>query len=66
LSDHFSPPKLFSFRAPPTDESDLDGLAARLNALGITDDSPQDATSLRILPLVDPDGNRVVFTGAFT
>jgi hypothetical protein len=48
------------------DESDLDGLAARLNALGIIDDSPQDATSLRILPLVDPDGNRVVFTGAFT
>jgi hypothetical protein len=48
------------------DEADLDGLAARLNALGITDDSPHDATSLRILRLVDPDGNRVVFTGAFT
>jgi hypothetical protein len=25
----------------------------------------QEATSQRVLPLADPDGNRIVFTGAF-
>ena len=47
------------------DDSDLDALVARLEEAGITHDGPQDATSSRILPLVDPDGNRIVFTGAF-
>lgn len=47
------------------DESDLDALAARLDAAGISHDGPQDVTSSRILSLVDPDGNRIVFTGAF-
>jgi len=47
------------------DETDLDALIARLNDAGIAHDGPQDVTSSRILPLVDPDGNRLVFTGAF-
>lgn len=46
------------------DESDLDALAERLDAAGISHDGPQDVTSSRILSLVDPDGNRIVFTGA--
>ncbi len=44
-------------------ESDLDGLAARLTEAGIEHPGPRQATSSRILPLEDPDGNRVVFTG---
>jgi catechol 2,3-dioxygenase-like lactoylglutathione lyase family enzyme len=48
------------------DESDLDSLAAHLNEAGIAHDGPQDATSSRVLSLVDPDGNRIVFTGTFT
>lgn len=44
------------------DESDLDALATRLRDAGMAEDGPQQATSSRILPLVDPDGNRVVFT----
>jgi catechol 2,3-dioxygenase-like lactoylglutathione lyase family enzyme len=48
------------------DESDLDSLAAHLNKAGIAHDGPQDATSSRVLSLVDPDGNRIVFTGTFT
>jgi hypothetical protein len=47
------------------DESDLDALVARLDQAGIAHDGPQDVTSSRLLPLVDPDGNRVAFTGAF-
>lgn len=47
------------------DESDLDALATRLEAVGISHDGPQDATSSRILSLIDPHGNRIVFTGAF-
>ncbi|MEV8435853.1 VOC family protein [Actinosynnema sp. NPDC051121] len=47
------------------DESDLDALVARLDEAGIVHDGPQDATSSRILPLLDPDGNRVVFSGGF-
>lgn len=46
------------------DESDLDGLAARLDEVGIAHDGPQKATSSRILSLLDPDGNRVVLAGA--
>ena len=45
-------------------ESDLDGLAARLADAGLDHAGPQQATSSRILPLLDPDGNRVVFTGS--
>ena len=44
-------------------ETDLDSAASRLMGVGITDDGPQQATSSRILPLVDPDGNRVVLVG---
>ncbi|PSK85036.1 hypothetical protein CLV63_13835 [Murinocardiopsis flavida] len=47
------------------DESDLDGLVAHLDRAGIAHPGPSDASSSRILPLEDPDGNRVVFTGAF-
>jgi len=45
------------------DESDLDERAARLDAAGIAHEGPQDATTVRILPVSDPDGNRLVFTG---
>lgn len=45
------------------DESALDELAARLDRVGIEHEAPQDATTLRVLPLQDPDGNRIVFTG---
>lgn len=45
-------------------ESDLDGLAARLTGAGIKHTGPQQVTASRILLLEDPDGNRVVFTGA--
>ncbi|MBA8792482.1 catechol-2,3-dioxygenase [Friedmanniella endophytica] len=45
------------------DESDLDQLAARLIAVGIADDGPEQVTASRILVLRDPDGNRVVVSG---
>jgi hypothetical protein len=45
------------------DESDLDDLAARLDRIGIEHEGLQAATTVRILPLQDPDGNRIVFTG---
>lgn len=41
---------------------DVTVTAAELTAAGIDHDGPQDATTVRILPLVDPDGNRIVFT----
>ena len=44
-------------------ESDLDGLAARLTGAGIDHSGPQQVTASRILPLTDPDGNRVVISG---
>jgi catechol 2,3-dioxygenase-like lactoylglutathione lyase family enzyme len=47
------------------DESDLDALVAHLDEVGIAHQGPQHASSSRILPLADPDGNRLVFTGAF-
>jgi len=46
------------------DESDLVAVAAHLDRVGIAHEDPQDATSVRILPLQDPDGNRIVFIGA--
>ncbi len=45
------------------DEDDLDALATRLTATGITHDGPQPVTRSRVLVLADPDGNRVVATG---
>jgi len=45
------------------DESDLDGRLASLAAAGIKNNGIQDATSSRILPIEDPDGNQIVFTG---
>lgn len=45
------------------DESDLDVLADRLAAGGVTDERPADISAGRALQLSDPDGNRVVFTG---
>lgn len=38
------------------DESDIDAVAARLNDASIINDGPQEATTSRILALVDPDG----------
>ncbi len=45
------------------EQSRLDDEAARLAGVGIAHDGPQDATTQRILPLQDPDGNRIVLTG---
>lgn len=42
---------------------DLDGFAGRVKDLGLTDGVPQEATTSRVLPMEDPDGNRVVITG---
>ncbi len=47
------------------DESDFDGLIVRLDAAGLRHDQPQEVTASRILALVDPDGNRIVVSGAF-
>jgi len=44
-------------------ETDLDERLARLTRAGIGHDGIQDASRFRILPITDPDGNRVVFTG---
>jgi|SRR5215471_9712397 len=46
------------------EETDLDRAAARLAEAGIRHDEPQPGGGARILQLVDPDGNRVVLTGA--
>ncbi|SNR41806.1 hypothetical protein SAMN06265360_105139 [Haloechinothrix alba] len=48
------------------DESDLDALVEHLDRAGLEHNGPRDATSSRILQLLDPDWNRVVFTGAFS
>lgn len=42
--------------------ADLDAVAAALTAAGIDHEGVEQATSLRILRLGDPDGNRVVLT----
>lgn len=44
-------------------ETDLDAAAARLAEVGIAHDGVEQVTSSRALQLLDPDGNRVVFTG---
>lgn len=45
-------------------ETDLDVAAARLTAAGIDHAGPQPGGGARILQVSDPDGNRLVFTGA--
>lgn len=45
------------------EETDLDAAAGRLPHAGIAHDGPEPGGGARILQLVDPDGNRVVFTG---
>lgn len=47
------------------DESDLDALVTALDRAGVDHDGPRDVTSSRILIVADPDGNQIVFTGAF-
>jgi len=44
--------------------SDLDAVAEQLKSVGIADTAPAEATSSRILPVEDPDGNRIVFAGS--
>jgi predicted enzyme related to lactoylglutathione lyase len=46
------------------DETDLDAAAVRAAEAGINHDGPQVGGRERILQLTDPDGNRVVLTGA--
>lgn len=43
---------------------DLDAVAASLTAAGIGHDGPEPGGGRRVLRLADPDGNRVVLTGA--
>ncbi len=42
--------------------ADLDATAQRLTAVGVTHAGVEQASSVRILRLADPDGNRVVLT----
>ena len=44
------------------DVHDVDPVAAELTSAGIEHSGPVDATTTRILPLTDLDGNRIVFT----
>lgn len=46
------------------DVTDLDATAERLAAAGIDHAGPESGGGARILPLADPDGNRIVLTGA--
>lgn len=46
------------------EETELDAAAARAAEAGIGHDGPRPGGGARILPLTDPDGNRVVLTGA--
>ncbi|RJQ85557.1 VOC family protein [Amycolatopsis panacis] len=46
------------------EETDLDAAAAHLRAAGLGHEAAQPGGGARILPLTDPDGNRVVLTGA--
>ncbi|WP_116201391.1 VOC family protein [Amycolatopsis circi] len=45
------------------EETDLDAAAAHATKAGAAHDGPQPGGGARILPLTDPDGNRVVFIG---
>ena len=44
--------------------TDLDAVAGALTAAGVAHDGPQPGGGSRVLRLSDPDGNRVVVTGA--
>ena len=44
------------------DVDDVDPVAVELTAAGIEHSGPLDATTTRILPLTDADGNRIVVT----
>lgn len=46
------------------DETDLDARGDSLAEAGLAHESPQPGGSARILPIHDPDGNMIVFTGA--
>jgi predicted enzyme related to lactoylglutathione lyase len=46
------------------DESDLDRRAAELDAEGLLYEGPQAVTASRVVQMADPDGNRIVITGA--
>lgn len=46
------------------EESDLDARIDELDRTGPAHDGPRDVTTTRALTLIDPDGNRLVFTGA--
>jgi catechol 2,3-dioxygenase-like lactoylglutathione lyase family enzyme len=46
------------------EETDLDAAAAHAREVGIEHEGPEPGGGARILPLTDPDGNRVVFIGA--
>lgn len=46
------------------DVDDLDAVAGHLRTIGMGEHTPGQARSSRILPIGDPDGNRIVFTGA--
>lgn len=43
---------------------DLDAVVSRLRAAGVVSEEPQPGGSGRVLVLADPDGNRVVLSGA--
>jgi len=45
------------------DDDDLDARLRLLDVAGIENGGIRAASSSRILPVVDPDGNRIVFTG---
>ncbi len=45
------------------EDSDLAARAAALDGEGIENDGIMDATTAWVLPLADPDGNRIVFVG---
>ena len=47
------------------EESDLDGLVARLDEAALELDPPRDVTASRVVQLEDPDGNRIVVSGRF-
>jgi catechol 2,3-dioxygenase-like lactoylglutathione lyase family enzyme len=69
LSDTFGiqlwlDPQRAGHAAMVLDESDLDGRAAALDAAGLAYEGPQEVTASRIVQLADPDGNRIVISGA--
>lgn len=61
----FAEPDRAGTSAMVLDESDLDGLVARLDTAGIAYEGPTDVTASRVVQLADPDGNRIVFSGPF-